>query len=128
MSGRRVIRLGWGVVAGILLAVSSAVADGPFQLHTVLPCRVVDTRNPTGPTGGPSLAAQVTRSFPVRGSCGIPLTARAVVFTVTVVAPTGSGNLRIWPYTTEMPLVSTINFDAGEPAIANGAIAPLKDD
>ena len=128
MNGRRVIRLGWGVVAGILLAVSPAVADGPFQFYTVLPCRVVDTRNPTGPTGGPSLTAQVTRSFPVRGSCGIPLTARAVVFNVAVVAPTGSGNLRIWPYNTEMPLVSTINFDAGEPAIANGAIAPLKDD
>jgi hypothetical protein len=33
--------------------------------------------------------------------------------------------MRLWPYNTTMPLVATINFNAGEPAIANGAIAPL---
>src|SRR6266498_1260581 len=114
-----------GIAGGLLLAASSALADGPFQFFTLTPCRVVDTRNPTSPTGGPSLSAQVTRSFPIRGSCGIPTTAKAVVFNVAVVAPTGSGNLRIWPFNTTMPLVATINFDAGEPAIANGAIAPL---
>jgi hypothetical protein len=114
--------------AALGLAASLALADGPFQFYTLTPCRVVDTRNPTGPVGGPSLSAQVTRSFPIRGSCGIPVTAKAVVFNVAVVAPTGSGNLRIWPYNTTMPLVATINFDAGEPAIANGAIAPLAND
>jgi hypothetical protein len=123
-------RLGLGIAGGLLLAASSALADGPFQFFTLTPCRVVDTRNPNGPTGGPSLTAQANppRSFPIRGSCGIPVTAKAVVFNVAVVAPTGSGNLRIWPYNTTMPLVATINFDAGEPAIANGAIAPLAND
>ena len=123
-------RVGLGVAVGMLLAASSALADGPFQFYTLTPCRVVDTRNPPGPTGGLSLTAQANppRSFPIRGSCGIPLTAKAVVFNVAVVAPTGSGNLRIWPYNTVMPLVATVNFDAGEPAIANGAIAPLAND
>ena len=128
MSRQRMMSLGMGVAGGLLLAASSALADGPFQFYTVMPCRIVDTRNPTGPVGGPSLSAQVTRSFPVVGSCGIPTNAKAVVFNVAVVAPNGSGNLRIWPYNTAMPLVATINFDAAEPAIANGAIAPLSAD
>src|SRR6266498_5425105 len=125
MASQWVLRIGLGVAGGLLLAASSASAAGPYQLFTLAPCRVVDTRNPIGPLGGPSLAAATTRSFPVTGTCGIPSTAKAVVFNVAIVAPTGSGNMRIWPYNTTMPLVSTINFDAGEPAIANGAIAPL---
>jgi hypothetical protein len=114
--------------AAIGLAASFARAAGPYQFFTLAPCRVVDTRNPTGPLGGPSLAGGATRSFPITGTCGIPSTAKAVVFNVAIVAPTGSGNLRIWPYNTTMPLVATINFDAGEPAIANGAISPLTTD
>ncbi len=68
--------------AAIGLAASFAQAAGPYQLFTLAPCRVVDTRNPTGPLGGPSLAAATTRSFPVTGTCGIPSTAKAVVFNV----------------------------------------------
>src|SRR6266498_3559694 len=128
MASQWVLRIGLGVAGGLLLAASSASAAGPYQFFTLVPCRVVDTRNPTGPLGGPSLAAATTRSFPVTGTCGIPSTAKAVVFNVAIVAPTGSGNMRIWPYNTTMPLVATINFDAGEPAIANGAIAPLAND
>ena len=123
------LRLGLGVAGAMLLTAATASAAGPYQLYTVTPCRVVDTRNPVGPQGGPALAGTATRSFPVTGTpCGIPSTAKAVVFNVAVVAPTGSGNLRIWPYNTPMPLVANINFNAGEPAIANGAIAPLTSD
>lgn len=128
MASQWFLRVGFGIAGGLLLAASSASAAGPYQLFTLTPCRVVDTRNPTGPLGGPSLAAGTTRSFPITGTCGIPSTAKAVVFNVAVVSPTGSGNLRIWPYNTTMPLVATVNFDAGEPAIANGAIAPLTTD
>ena len=123
------LRLGLGAAFALLLNAATASAAGPYQLYTVTPCRVVDTRNPVGPRGGPALAGSATRSFPVTGTpCGIPSTAKAVVFNVAVVAPTGSGNLRIWPYNTPMPLVANINFNAGEPAIANGAIAALTSD
>jgi hypothetical protein len=127
MASQWVLRIGLGVAGGLLLATSSAsaAAAGPYQFFTLPPCRVVDTRNPTGPLGGPSLAGGATRSFPITGTCGIPSTAKAVVFNVAVVGPTGSGHMRMWPYNTTMPLVAAINFDAGEPAIANGAIAPL---
>jgi len=114
---------------GVALAFSSAAqAGGPFQFFSVTPCRIVDTRNANGVTGGPALAGQATRSFPVVGLCGVPATAQAAVLNVTVVAPTGGGHVRIWPYNATMPLVSTINFDPGEPAIANGAIVPLSSD
>ena len=117
------------VAAGVVLMASVASAAGPYQFFAVAPCRVVDTRNPVGPTGGPSLAGSATRSFPITGgTCGIPTAAKAAMINVTVVGPTGSGHLRIWPFNTTMPLVSTINFAAGEPAIANGAIVPLTTD
>jgi hypothetical protein len=115
-------------LALVVLTSSAAQAAGPFQFFSVTPCRIVDTRNADGVTGGPALAGQGTRSFPVKGLCGVPSTAQAAVLNVTVVAPTGGGHVRIWPFNATMPLVSTINFDPGEPAIANGAIVPLSSD
>ena len=124
-----------GVLRSILLSVvvillaSSAPAGGPYQFYSITPCRLVDTRGPVGPTGGPILAGNVVRSFPITGgTCGIPATAQAAVLNVVIVSPTSGGNLRVWPYNTTMPLVATINFDPNEPAIANGAIAPLAAD
>ena len=117
------------VFFGVAIGFSPAArAAGPFQFYSVTPCRLVDTRNPNGLTGGPALSGQGTRSFPVVGLCGVPATAQAAVLNVTVVSPTGGGHVRIWPYNATMPLVSTINFDPGEPAIANGAIVPLSSD
>ena len=121
----RVLVLGFGAV---LLASAASAQAGPFQFFSVTPCRIVDTRNPAGVTGGPALAGQGTRSFPVQSQCGVPTTAKAAVLNMTVVGPTGGGHLRVWPFNTPIPLVSTMNFDPGEPAIANGAIVPLGSD
>jgi len=44
----------------------------------VTPCRVVDTRKPVGPYGGPALVAGADRTFVFAGQCGIPITAKAV--------------------------------------------------
>ena len=111
-----------------LLTASVTDAAGPFQFFSVTPCRIVDTRNPVSLTGGPALLAGSPRNFPIVSYCGIPSGAKAVTFNVTLVAPTGDGFLLFWPYNTPMPLVSTINAAAGEPAIANGAIVPLSAD
>ena len=115
--------------AAMLLAVSAASASGPYQFFPVTPCRIVDTRRPTGPTGGPSLVSLGTRSFPiVGGTCGVPATAKAVTVNVTIANPTNPGYLIVYPYNITQPLVSTINWDAGEYALANGAIVPLTTD
>jgi hypothetical protein len=79
-------------------------------------------------TGGPALAAGAPRNFPITGICNVPSAAKAAVLNVTLVQPSQDGFLLIWPYNTTMPVVSTINAAAGEPAIANGAIVPLTTD
>ena len=128
MTIKNLLRFAGLAVAAALLA-NTAEAAGPFQFFSVTPCRLVDTRGPVGVTGGPALAGNVTRSFPITGgTCGVPGTAAAAVLNVVVVAPTGGGHVTIWPYNTTMPVVSTINFDPNEPAIANGAIVPLAND
>jgi hypothetical protein len=91
----------------------------------VTPCRVVDTRLPTGPFGGPAIAMNSSRSFAIpAGSCGIPATAQAYSFNVTV-APTNGilGYLTIWPTGQAMPVVSTLNSFDGR-IKANAAIVP----
>lgn len=120
------------LVAATFLAASAASAAGPFQFYSVTPCRLVDTRDPVAPTGGPALANSATRNFAVYGAearpCGIPADAKAASINVTITTPTYFGHLTIWPANTTLPLVSTLNFVGGEPAIANGAIVPLAND
>src|SRR5262245_22103293 len=114
-----------------LLTVSAAQAAGPFQFFSVTPCRLVDTRNAPGITGGPALTAGIPRNFPIDvapAACGVPNTAKAATLNVTIVSPTQDGFLTIWPFNTALPTVSTINASAGEPALANGAIVPLTTD
>ncbi len=93
--------------------------------YTVSPCRVVDTRNATGPYGGPSLATGASRTFAVAGQCGIPATAKAAALNVTVVSPTtGPGFLTVYPAGAPLPLASMLNYNQG--AIrANNAIIQL---
>jgi hypothetical protein len=109
-----------------LATASTARAVGPLSFYSVTPCRIVDTRGPTGLTGGPALAAFQTRSFPIKGSCGVPSDAKAAILNVTIAAPTDGGYLTLWPNDgSQMPVVSTLNWAPGENALANGAIVPL---
>jgi hypothetical protein len=91
---------------------------------TVTPCRLADTRNPNGPSGGPALAANTARSFPVTGICGVPSTATAVALNLTVVNETDSGDLRVYPAGSTPPNASAINFVVGH-VRANYAVARL---
>lgn len=112
----------------LVLAFSSAapaLADGPFQFFPLTPCRVADTRNPAGVNGGPAIVVFNTRKFRIQGNCGVPTGAKAVTLNVTVVQPGEAGWLGLYPSATNFSGTSTINFNAGEFAIANGAIVPL---
>jgi hypothetical protein len=90
----------------------------------VAPCRLADTRNPVGPSGGPALAANTLRTFPVANLCGIPSSATAVAINLAVVLPTDSGDLRLYPAGGAVPLASAINFRPGI-VRANNAIIRL---
>lgn len=100
------------------------VPAAPLSLYTVTPCRLVDTRDPAGPLGGPALAASSNRSFTAAGQCGVPVTAKAVSVNVTVTQATAAGDLRLYPGGTSAPFTSVINYGAGQTR-ANNAIAAL---
>ena len=92
-------------------------------LYAIAPCRVADTRNPTGPSGGPALIANTVRSFPVAGLCGVPASATAVAINMAVVFPTNDGDLRVYPSGTPAPLASAINFRPGIVRANNAVVA-----
>jgi hypothetical protein len=84
------------------------------RFYTLTPCRVVDTRNPAGPFGGPALAADSTRVFPLGGACNVPADAAAVSLNVTVADATAPGSLTIYPGTGPIPGTNTITFVPGK--------------
>lgn len=67
------------------------------SFYPLSPCRILDTRNPAGPDGGPALGGSVARVFPIAGTCGIPSSARAVSINVTAVDPPVNGELVLYP-------------------------------
>jgi ELWxxDGT repeat protein len=91
--------------------------------HTVPPCRLADTRNPPGSSGGPALGANTRRAFPVVGRCAVPATARAVVVNVTAVNPGEVGNFRLYPAGGAAPTASVLNFQAARTRAGNATIA-----
>jgi hypothetical protein len=115
------------VGAALVAAATPGSSDGPFQFHSLTPCRIVDTRNSTPAQGGygPILTSDVERTFPVQNNCGVPVGAKAATLNVTAVTPTSQGRLTLYPSGITTPLVSTINFPPGTTALANGAIVPL---
>ncbi len=120
-------------------------AGGPYIVHAVSPCRVVDTRNadPALSTfSGEQLAAGGTIPFFVTGNsiagqggendCGIPYgTAKGVFINVFAVQPAGAvgkaAYLVVYPYGETRPLASTINYEPGTFALANGVMVPICD-
>ena len=105
------------------------VAGSAALFYTLPPCRVLDTRNPTGPLAGPSLQPGATRTFDVAASlCGIPVTAKAISVNLAVTGPVGPGYLTLYPGdAVQVPLASTINFSANQTR-ANNAVLPLASD
>ncbi len=90
----------------------------------ITPCRVVDTRNPFGPFGGPYVVGNTARDFPIPAStCGIPSSAGDFSFNLTVVPHGPLSYLTIYPTGQARPLVSTLNSLDGR-IKANAAIVP----
>ena len=101
------------------------VGSGAADFFTLPPCRIIDTRNAAGPLGGPALNAQADRTFTVVASgCGIPATAKAISVNLAVTQPSAAGNLRLRPGGVPVPLVSSINYIAGQTR-SNNAVVPL---
>lgn len=108
----------------LLTALRNAFRQTASDFYTLDPCRVADTRDAAGNSGGPALQANTTRTFPAAGLCGIPADAVAIAINVTVVGETDTGDLRLYPAGGSTPTASTINFAANH-VRANNAIVPL---
>ena len=93
-----------------------------LQFYPMPPCRVVDTRNGTGPLAGPELSANVAREFPILTStCNIPHTALAYSLNFTAVPPAPLGFITAWPSDQARPAASILNDLTGT-IVANAAI------
>jgi len=110
---------------------AAATASGASAFYPLTPCRIADTRNAAGPLGGPGLAAESTRSFPIAdSSCGVPAGALAYSLNFAAVPKGPLGFLTAWPTGQPQPLVASLNAVTGTvtanavivPAGANGAV------
>jgi hypothetical protein len=107
--------------AQLSLSVLAAVG---LQFVPVTPCRIADTRNPSGPFGAPAIGGGQTRTFAIpQSACGIPPTAAAYSLNVTVVPSGQLGYLTVWPAGQPLPTVSLLNSIDGR-IKANAAIVP----
>ena len=90
------------------------------------PSRITDTRAGSGyPNAGTHLGAGGSINVQVTGVGAVPSSGvTAVVVNVTVVGPTASSYVTVFPEGTTQPVVSNLNFTAGE-TLANLATVPL---
>ncbi|MDO8119974.1 S8 family serine peptidase [Isoptericola sp. b490] len=102
------------------------VAAGGDRFTPVTPWRVLDTRNGTGFSG--ALQPGVPRTLTL-GGAWVPPGTDAVVLNVTAVAPSGTGNIRVYPTTPggSPPTVSNLNVVRGVDQ-PNLVTVPLGDD
>lgn len=107
-----------------LWAVSTLPPPPGQQFYTVTPCRVLDTREITGPYGGPALSStNGPRTFVLAGTCSLPADASAVSINVTVTGASEAGDLRLYPGATVAPLASAINYASGQTRASNAVVA-----
>ena len=94
-------------------------ADG-HSFVPVDPIRVLDTRTGLGQGGGPASGSGVPANrdqliyFDDGPQRSVLTTGVAMVLNVTATRPTAGGYITVYPYGTTLPLVSNLNFSAGE--------------
>jgi hypothetical protein len=111
-----VLQLGWQPPA--------PAPGGGSAFHTVTPCRLIDTRDPPGPWGGPALWPGGSRSVVVGGRCGVPPSAKAIAVNVTAVGAPQTGFLRGYPANLARPNTTVLHFGPGQTR-AGAAVLPL---
>ena len=109
-------------VTGYFVEATNDTAGLAF--YPVTPCRITDTRNSSGPFGGPTMQGDTQRSFPVLQSlCGLPTTAKAYSLNYTAVPKHGLGWMSAWPTDHPNPLSSVLNAPTNA-ITANAGITP----
>ena len=105
----------------------SACKPVGLKFFTVEPCRVVDTRNPDDPLGGPALFAHSFRVFALANTCGIPASAASVAVNLTTTQASAAGNLTIHRLGIGTPLASSANFPVDKARATNAILGVSSD-
>jgi hypothetical protein len=119
-------------VGNIFFDVSNAnfsIPGGPPAgsfFYTLSPCRVLDTRDLAGATGGQPLTPNSLTTFTIGGHCGAPFFA-TVSANVTVTQPTQAGDLRMFAGDIALPTATTIFFSSGRTRGNNTMISLSQD-
>ena len=106
----------------VFLDYGAAPPPTGLSFYTLAPCRVIDTRAPAGPAGGPSLAGGTSRSIAIGGACGVPSSAAGAAVNVTVTRPGSGGYLTVFPGGAA-PGSSTLNFRAAQTRANNTVVS-----
>jgi hypothetical protein len=121
--------------SGVVLSSASSAASGSGSVFVpVASCRLLDTRPGSDNVGSRAtpLGADDTLEVMVRGvsgNCTIPADATAVSMNVTVVGPTSTSFLTVYASdVSPRPLVSSLNWVAGQAPTANAVTSRLSAD
>jgi hypothetical protein len=107
--------------------VTACVPPGPMDYHTLVPCRLLDTRGADGPLGGPALLPGEDRVFELAGACGLEAPVQALALNLTVTQPQGAGHFILYAAGEPAPSTSAVNFAAGQTR-ANNLVLRLSAD
>ncbi len=108
------------------VSVIAGTPSGALLFVPMTPCRVVDTRWANGPFGGPPIQISTYRTFVIPNSTclrGMPASAAAYSFNVTIVPHGALGYLTVWPTGEDRSAISLLNSPDGR-IKANAAIVP----
>ena len=112
------------VIADVSGYFIGGVAQSPGAFGLVAPSRLLDTRDGTGGVAG-RVPAFGSVSVLVAGHGGVPTTGvSAVVLNVTATQPSAAGSLAVFASGAVRPLVSNVNFVAGQ-TVPNLVVAPV---
>jgi len=85
----------------------TVVPEEPLLFYTLTPCRIFDSRAGFGAlTNGEVITI-------LANGCGIPAEARALAANLTVVSPTATGSLNLYPGNYPVPPTAETSFRAG---------------
>ena len=116
------------VVSALAGMVSPASAADGEQYKSLVPARVLDTRDGTGVAAAGTIGAGDTIDLAMLGEGGVPASGvNAVALNVTVTQPGKGGYITVYPTGATEPLTSSLNFTNGQ-TVGNMVIATLGTD
>jgi len=109
---------------GVARFVGAEATAEPSSLVPIVPCRLADTRSGDDNVGVKStpIGPNQEHTFQVTGTngeCTIPAGATGIASNMTVVNPTGSSYLTVFPAGGDRPLSANLNWTAASPPTPN---------